>query len=682
MVAVKEYAPYGVARRDSDGISLSPCVGNADIFEFGRSKFLEEAQVLAKLRQISRVVSVYDFIAENNTAYLIMDYLAGMTLRQLQKRQVDERFEYERALPIFISVLNSLSEIHHENVIHADVTPQNIFFCGNGSIKLIDFGSAKHATAYGPHSPIRQVTSGYTPCEQYGRDVALVGPWSDIYSAAASFYHLLTGVQPVESMLRLSNDTLKRPSECGVDLPVEAEAVLMKALSVNPQDRWASAADFADNLRTASVASGKKGLPLSGNIVTRSGRRKRKPLVPLAQLRNLVDAHNRFLQKKTNGKRLSARNKDFSCLKIGPVRLMEADLTGAVFACSDLSGADFSNADLSCADFTGANLRHTKFANADLRGACFDHADLTGSTLGWADCREAVMLVYEEVRQFSAARVNFDQGGTTSFRSGNLSHADMKGANLQAAQFTDAQLDNVDLSSANLKDASLVRTRLAHAKFDGAILLDCDFAGADLKGVDTTAANFETAKAVRQMGPMAPTLHQKFEAHRLWIETSSAAGQPLVLKDTDLSGLRLEGVNWSAAHFVSVDLTDANLTKATLSGASFTGCKLIRANMSGSAGRGVKFVSCNLSKADFCHSKLSPLNVTGRRKMISVFDGSILKEARLNDCACEQASFRNADLTKASFENAILIGGNFDGANLKDTIFKGAVTDEATGIPG
>ncbi|MEI8394242.1 MAG: pentapeptide repeat-containing protein [Rhodospirillaceae bacterium] len=477
-------------------------------------------------------------------------------------------------------------------------------------------------------------------------------------------------------------DELKPPSDLGVLLPASAESALLKALAVRPQDRWHNALSFAEALRIPdSVTRSAASSQARPTIQSRPSSPGATPALSAEDLRTALEAHDRFVQKKQNGRRLSLPRRDLSCLKLGSVNLSDADLPGTVFSCADLVGSNFTNANLYCADFTGANLRHAKFDNCDLRGARFDNADLTGSSLEGADCREGVLIIQGPNDRSSDSRNKVSDSGATSFHTVNLSNAVLRGADLQGALFTQALLDNADLSKANLENASMRGANLANAKFEGTKLINCDFNEANLRGVNTDTPEFSRAKGTaRQITQVEQILQQQIGQHKVWVESLSKSGKRMVLKVSDLSGLQMVGVNWSAAEFFSTDLTNANLERAVLAGAAFTDCRLSRAAMAGIDARGVKFMACALEGADFRGSTLSPIVVTNGRKIVSMFCESDLRAAFFIGARCEGADFRNTDLRNANFENAVLSGANFEGARLEGANFKGALTAEAIGL--
>ena len=145
-VAIKEYFPVGLASREIRGTSqytISSLTGERkQNYRHGLEKFAAEARSLAKFYHLEGIVAVKDFFFENETAYMVMEYVDGMTLKEYLKKH-GERLDEKEALRIFQPVIRSLEVVHQENVIHRDISPDNIMITRSGESKLIDFGAAR-----------------------------------------------------------------------------------------------------------------------------------------------------------------------------------------------------------------------------------------------------------------------------------------------------------------------------------------------------------------------------------------------------------------------------------------------------------------------------------------------------------------------------------------------------------
>ena len=241
-VAVKEYFPSDFATRGFGSRKLTVYPGDARIqFENGLRGFIEEARRLAQCSSIPEIVRVYDCFRENETGYIIMEFLKGQTARELLRQK--GRLPYEEAEHIILHVLEGLSAVHKVGIIHRDIAPDNIFIMEDGTVKLLDFGAARYAASLYSRSLSVILKPGYAPEEQY-RSHGEQGPWTDVYGAGASFYRMITGLRPEEALERMIDDQLRKPSELGVQIPPEKEAVLLKSLAVHRRDRISSAEEF------------------------------------------------------------------------------------------------------------------------------------------------------------------------------------------------------------------------------------------------------------------------------------------------------------------------------------------------------------------------------------------------------------------------------------------------------
>lgn len=240
-LAIKEYYPNGFASRDNTQTTILPYSGDsADFFETGKDKFLSEAQKLAQFSNLPGIVSVKDFFLENNTAYIVMEFVEGITLKQYIKER-GGKLPFDELASLMKPVLESLSVVHRENIIHRDISPDNIMVTKENTVKLIDFGAARDTLSDKSTGVV--LKPGFSPEEQY-RSSGNLGPWTDLYSICATVYQGLTGSVPPEALERLNNDTLVFPSALGIAIPQSAEQALIKGLSVHAQDRYPTLEEF------------------------------------------------------------------------------------------------------------------------------------------------------------------------------------------------------------------------------------------------------------------------------------------------------------------------------------------------------------------------------------------------------------------------------------------------------
>ncbi|MBQ3108985.1 MAG: serine/threonine protein kinase, partial [Clostridia bacterium] len=254
-VAIKEYYPESLVSREQTGRTLVQCFAgeSQQFFAAGREKFVQEAKMLAKFDDLPGVVSVKDFFMENGTAYIVMKFIQGETLK---KHIADEgRLPAADVLNRLYPLMVSLSQIHASGLIHRDISPDNIILEPDGGVKLLDFGAARSMSLTGEHSSTINVKKGYAPPEQY-RVHGEQGPWTDVYALAATVYKAITGKTPPQSLDREVKDFLQHPTELGAELNWWQEAAILKGMSPRIESRYPSVAAFVADLYSAEAPAG------------------------------------------------------------------------------------------------------------------------------------------------------------------------------------------------------------------------------------------------------------------------------------------------------------------------------------------------------------------------------------------------------------------------------------------
>ncbi len=251
-LAIKEYLPQELAYRtvgQSDINLLKESLAGS--FNYGLEKFLEEARTLAQFNEHPNIVSVRDFFKANGTAYLVMNHIEGVTLKEYLTNR-DKLLPFEQASYIFMPVLDALKEVHAAGILHRDISPDNLLLDAKGRVVLIDFGAARQAMGDKSRSMSVIMKAGFTPLEQY-QSKGKQGPWTDIYAVAATFYHAITGQFPPESMDRIDEDNLVPPLQLGTKMTSEQEKALLKALAVRARDRFQTVEEFQEALMKMEV---------------------------------------------------------------------------------------------------------------------------------------------------------------------------------------------------------------------------------------------------------------------------------------------------------------------------------------------------------------------------------------------------------------------------------------------
>lgn len=257
VVAVKEYFPRGMVRRAETGREVYVNIKeNEREYRSGLYRFMAEARTLAKFSKHENIVNVYNYYELNQTAYIVMEYLEGLSLKQYLDVN-DGRMSVNDCLWVIQSIANGLKSLHKERILHRDISPDNIFLCSNGKVKLLDFGAARLVL---PSEGVAKaiVKVGYAPPEQYGIKEEQ-GPWTDLYALGATFYRALTGVVPMESIGRLKNDHIKQPKEYidALDngIPDYINNAVMKLMMLDVEDRFKNAEELLEVLEKKKVVS-------------------------------------------------------------------------------------------------------------------------------------------------------------------------------------------------------------------------------------------------------------------------------------------------------------------------------------------------------------------------------------------------------------------------------------------
>ncbi len=247
-VAIKEFYPNGYVTREAQhSTSVTAYAGaNMQAVQKWQDSFIKEARSLAKCSHLSGVVGVKDFFQENNTAYIILEYLEGTDLKNYVKSQ-GGKVNIDWLMTGLEPVILSLGEVHRQGIVHRDISPDNIRLMPDGKMKLMDFGAARDYTESGEKSLSVMLKHGYAPEEQY-RSKGVQGPWTDIYALAGTIYKCITGITPPEAAERIRNDELQKPSTLGVVIRPKAEQALMKALAVYAEQRYQTIEEFYQDI--------------------------------------------------------------------------------------------------------------------------------------------------------------------------------------------------------------------------------------------------------------------------------------------------------------------------------------------------------------------------------------------------------------------------------------------------
>jgi len=238
-VAIKEFYPSGFVNRNNthSGEIYANTGSPQEIFEKGKYSFLEEARTIAKFSGEAGIVGVRHFFNENNTAYIVMDFLEGMTLKEfIEKNGV---LPVDDLLNLMMPMMSALTKIHNQGFIHRDISPDNIMLTNDGGLKLLDFGAARTMSEYDEKSLSVLLKPGYAPEEQY-RSRGAQGSWTDVYALCATIYKCITGITPDDATQRIFSNEFKAPSDLGIPITAAQEAALLKGMAVLQKNRYRS----------------------------------------------------------------------------------------------------------------------------------------------------------------------------------------------------------------------------------------------------------------------------------------------------------------------------------------------------------------------------------------------------------------------------------------------------------
>ncbi len=209
-VAVKEYLPSSLATRAPGELLPQIQPEKLSLYRLGLKSFFEEGRSLAQISHPS-VVSVLNFFRENETVYMVMNYLEGaalqdfiVTARDLKQSKV---FRESTIRSLFDEILRGLRIVHQHKMLHLDIKPANIFITDDNKSVLIDFGAAREVLSKEGNFIRPMYTPGFAAPEMYRRDASM-GPWTDIYAIGACMYACMQGYPPNEAPQRLEKDRI------------------------------------------------------------------------------------------------------------------------------------------------------------------------------------------------------------------------------------------------------------------------------------------------------------------------------------------------------------------------------------------------------------------------------------------------------------------------------------------
>ena len=251
-VCIKEFFFQGYCeRKDEQRVTVTST--GREVTESFKRKFKKEALRLSQFNHPD-IVKVIDIFDENDTVYMVMDFIEGETLQQLIEKR--GKLSEKEAIAFIIPICDALDKVHQKGLLHLDIKPSNIIIekLTNNPV-LIDFGISKYIEQSGQESntttPIA-LTKGYAPLEQYGQDIKKLTVATDVYSVAATLYKLVTGITPPEPSV-IIQEGIKSPQDFNNSLTKDLSNIIMKALSFRIEQRPQSIKELKKNFEDLCV---------------------------------------------------------------------------------------------------------------------------------------------------------------------------------------------------------------------------------------------------------------------------------------------------------------------------------------------------------------------------------------------------------------------------------------------
>ncbi len=257
-VVIKEFLPREFSARNPQNRTVTPysTVDENGTYDYLRQKFVNEAQILASIRH-PNIVRVFSFFKANNTAYFVMDYIEGESLKTYLSKK--EALEFQEILSIIMPILEGLKRVHEKEYLHRDIAPDNIYLRNNSMPMLIDFGAAKNATREHSLSLSAIVKSGYSAPEQYMTN-ARQSPATDIYSVGSLLYSMISGKVAPEApkrqmeILNGNIDPLEEIlSQYKDRYPKELLEIIQRAMSIKEKKRFQSVSEMQKSIANINL---------------------------------------------------------------------------------------------------------------------------------------------------------------------------------------------------------------------------------------------------------------------------------------------------------------------------------------------------------------------------------------------------------------------------------------------
>ena len=261
-VAIKEYYPSGQVSRNPGSRDLTWYTNeqSRQARQNGMQMFLKEARKMSKVDNLTNVVRVRDIFQENETAYIVMDFVEGETL----KARLDKTgpLTWKQAKDIFLPAIQAMEQVHQAGLVHRDISPDNLMLTPDGRVMILDLGAAKDLAINKGASSAMVVKGGFSPPEQYAQQGGS-GSWTDVYAMAATMYHSLTGVVPPTAVDRMQGEPVNWALLASNGVPKHVISALQSAMALNAKERTQSMAELLRQCQSETAVVAKKEPPVS-----------------------------------------------------------------------------------------------------------------------------------------------------------------------------------------------------------------------------------------------------------------------------------------------------------------------------------------------------------------------------------------------------------------------------------
>lgn len=243
-VTVREYMPESLCRREKDGEGIAVKPEKLPLYKTYLAEFIELHSTLMRSSSTNCIQTVLDVFSENNTAYAVMDYIGGISLKSYLAG-CGEVLSWEQVKDLFPPILTTLSMLHSLGIIHRGISPSTIFVSEKNELRLIGFSISAARTS---DSDIGyEVFGGYAAPEQYS-SARRNGSWTDVYGISALLYRCLTGITPPTAAERLAEDSMVEPMLINRNIPKNVSDVIIKGMAPESDNRISTISEFVDRL--------------------------------------------------------------------------------------------------------------------------------------------------------------------------------------------------------------------------------------------------------------------------------------------------------------------------------------------------------------------------------------------------------------------------------------------------